>query len=243
MDVVATDVMYQARTEKNIAEKLALQRLSVDNASSGVTITVTSQRGIENMSEHSMCWLIAVVQVVCGTTFYNLLPPLNTQLMASLESIRIELSLNTNSPVIMAEDIQSIANICKIGVGGQKDSKEFFQKLIELTHESSTQNYVMFNQCDVQTCTRCGTTISDVLCRPFFTVEVLPSNYVLDLQSLIWNTATGCYDYKNDSRLLNRCQCDNNEATIHTASFLGQAPSILVIDTKHENHHIGGLAQ
>ena len=222
---------------KNREEKLNLLNTKLSTVSSSVQrIKVTSKRGIVNKYKHSMCYLISMLQVVCGTTLFDLLP-LNSEsgLMAALTSVKVELETGANRPLAMHDDIQKIVEECNLRLGVQEDAEEVFTKLTMRLQEKapSWECPYICNMCSLVTCTRCGEMLGEIQPGHMLEIDVVPTEKrsdVISLETLIWNKVTGLYEKKGESQLANYCKCAGDEKTIHSVQqFLTTAPNILIL--------------
>eukprot|EP00794_Sanderia_malayensis_P018337 gene18337-20180_t len=189
---------------------------------------VYSTRGIEN-PHMTTCWMNAVVQIICGSAIYDLLPLTSSELSTLLSGIHQQLSNKENSlPLPISSEMYRMCEVVgyPISTSTQYDSLEFLGYFINSLKRTSS--YVAHAHRTSQ--------------RNYFQVHVPDTTESLELSSLIWDTAACQYSLKSQGP---GCAC-GKEGTVqkkeeetketelrvyYYVSFLLDAPTVLVVET------------
>ena len=236
-----------AITEQPVAEK---HKYSLD------IVLVTSMRGIENRFQN--CWLNSIVQVVCGSSIFDLFPieHLPNDLIATQLNLLhyqlkgVDKSKHPKSLKIKSQKDSSIeewvillTNMigADINTAEQHDAMELYDALVDNINGNLQQigiynfrDSVMFNLASITMCKYCGQAKGSIEEKCTFQLKVPISGTAMNITSLLRNAAYGSYSFNS---LNITCGCTespkyrNKKEMYHELSVMLDAPTLFVINT------------
>eukprot|EP00794_Sanderia_malayensis_P004195 gene4195-4754_t len=213
---------------------------------------VYSTRGIEN-PHMTTCWMNAVLQIICGSAIYDLLPFTSSELSTLLSGVHQQLSNKENIlPLPLSREMYRMCEVVgyPISTNNQYDSLEFLGYFINTLKVSVApgvmEQFISPKVANLLICRSCPTIRGETYQQNYFQVHVPDTTESLELSSLIWDTAACQYSLESQGP---GCACgkestvqekeDNTKETDSTkkqgmyyyVSFLLDAPTVLVVET------------
>ena len=184
------------------------------------TIEPTSVIGIENTG--TICWMNSVLQIICGTTLFNLIPlhllPA-TALTITLVHMHKDLQRGDLGYLLATQGTEIIAkHIQEDQYGQQWDAIEFYHYIIQTLWEQfkeighkTFEGIFMFEEVSMRICTVCGEKSILLDLVPALKVNLLNTASAIDLRSIIWDSMYCRYDFINNSL---KCKCGETDPNV-----------------------------
>ena len=264
-DVVAE--LYGTWKKKGVAEQSLINELEFPDIEirNGSRNQAYSTRGIENPYQ-TTCWMNAVLQVLCGSCIFDLLPSDESiSVLRKLKSIHEELiSDGPSSALNLSNSMRSLAEEVKYPISRcqQFDSLEYVQAIIATISSNCTDDQFsgMFSStyAKLLMCRLCPALKGEVFTSSSYMIRVPDWEEELSLTSLLWDTAacqysieeqgpgcdcgrtaTGTGALKKDPSLTNKSNDSPTQGTYYYLNVMLNAPTVLLIET---NRVCGSMA-